>query len=401
MTDAGSPDGPATSLRRRLASLALAGSIAIGVVVFVTVAAVSYLHEPGWGGAASGVATGLFGGLLTSAGGVWIAMRVARAPPAPAADPARGEVLAAALAASLDALERARSEVLAQVLARAVWRAPLGAAGGLLVWVLGALDGGEMDVIALVALILAGGFLGYIWAGHRLARAYDDRYRGEVLPALAAALGEFTYTSDPAFDLERLKSSRLVKDFDSSSIRHQLSGRRTGLPVTVTQVELTRGSGDSQTVRFDGLMVAVDLPRALSGVTAVVEDGGALGNFADSLRVANVERIRLEDPKFERVYEVYGTDQVDARALLNPAFMERLLALGERPGFGLPVLLADGGRLTLALPRTGAADLFRSPGLFRPAACRATLARLEEDLEAVIAAVDAVIALEDPRRTPR
>ena len=42
------------------------------------------------------------------------------------------------------------------------------------------------------------------------------------------------------------------------------------------------------------------------------------------------ERIRLEDPEFQKMFEVYCDDQVTARYVLTPAFMERLKKLNER-----------------------------------------------------------------------
>jgi len=39
--------------------------------------------------------------------------------------------------------------------------------------------------------------------------------------------------------------------------------------------------------------------------------------------------VRLEDPNFEKRFEVFSTDQVEARYLLTPSFMERLMALSS------------------------------------------------------------------------
>lgn len=52
--------------------------------------------------------------------------------------------------------------------------------------------------------------------------------------------------------------------------------------------------------------------------------------FRGMLGKKQVEVIRLEDPKFEQCFSVFGTDQVDARYILSPALMERLLALREK-----------------------------------------------------------------------
>ena len=57
-------------------------------------------------------------------------------------------------------------------------------------------------------------------------------------------------------------------------------------------------------------------------------------------------RVKLENPDFEKTFDVYSTDQIEARYLLSPSMMERLLALDREfnknitisfkmiPGFG-------------------------------------------------------------------
>jgi hypothetical protein len=58
----------------------------------------------------------------------------------------------------------------------------------------------------------------------------------------------------------------------------------------------------------------------------VLEDKGAIGNWRRE-RKTSFERVRLEDARFENLFEVYATDQVEARYLLTPAFLERIVAL--------------------------------------------------------------------------
>ncbi len=52
--------------------------------------------------------------------------------------------------------------------------------------------------------------------------------------------------------------------------------------------------------------------------------------------------MRREHQEFEKRYEVRSTDQIEARALLTPAFMERFVELGTRGGFAVPGAIAEG-----------------------------------------------------------
>ena len=129
-------------------------------------------------------------------------------------------------------------------------------------------------------------------------------------------------------------------------------------------------------------------------MTAVIADQGALGNFWDRTTGVKRERVALEDPVFEKIYEVYGTDQVAARALLHPAFMERMLALGGLPDFERPFVLCSGRLLQIAMPKRVTKNLFEAPSFRKPAASRESLVQLRKDIAAVLAAADAVIDLD-------
>jgi hypothetical protein len=107
-----------------------------------------------------------------------------------------------------------------------------------------------------------------------------------------------------------------------------------------------------------------------------------------------MEPVRLEDPRFEGQYEVYSTNQIEARALLTPAFMERFMALAARSAFSLPAAMAEGNRLVVALPKClGTGDLFEPPVYWKPAGGQALIA-LEQDIRAVLSMADTVIDLD-------
>ena len=82
------------------------------------------------------------------------------------------------------------------------------------------------------------------------------------------------------------------------------------------------------------------------------------------------------------------------RALLNPAFMEKLLALGALEDFNRPQMLCDGRVLQIAMPKRGGKNLFEPPSFGKPAATKASLVALKKDIAAVLAAADAVIDLD-------
>ena len=102
---------------------------------------------------------------------------------------------------------------------------------------------------------------------------------------------------------------------------------------------------------FRGLLCEFDFHKNFTGTTIITRDHTKFGNFFAKFGKIG-ERIRLEDPEFEKLFEVYGTDQVESRYLLTPGFMERIRHLSQMVGRGNLQLAFDKGRLLLAIKKS-------------------------------------------------
>lgn len=376
----------------QLARSVLLAAAALALIAGVGLAAAGSIRNPTFEGIAGSVFGGFVLALAIMGAGAWAAMSLMRRPAIP--DTAGGEAIEADLKHLLAEVEAARLATVEQVNRRASWRVPLCALGGVAMVILAQFSDEPPDLITMIAFIIIPGFAGYIWASASLSSAYTRLYKDKVLPALAATFGALGYRHAIMPDLSRLKEECIFRRFDAAESDDEIFGAHRTLPVSIVELKLTHGSGDDTKTTFDGLLMTLDLPRDTGAITAVVSDAGAIGNFVDRQKSQHRERVRLEDPVFEKAYEVYGTDQVAARALLNPAFMERLLALGRLEHFDTPQMLCSGRLLQIAMPKRIGKNLFEPPRFLKPAATREALVELRKDIVAVLSAADAVIDLD-------
>lgn len=398
-------DGTALD-RRGLARLTLVACGVAAVVIFVLVLISSMHKTPGIGGLLSGIFGGLFAALLVGGGGAWIAMSLVGVKPAPRVDDKTADELMSALHPVLAGLEAARLEVVRQINARAAIRVPVGAAAGFGIWCLEQIGGRpDEDGIAgiiwgAICLVGFGAIAGYALAARDGSAAYARLYLGRVLPLLAARFGALSFRSPAHIDLRAFSSERFFDDYDSAVSDNEFFGTHRGLPISIASLLLTSGSGKELRVSFEGLLVEVTLPRVLQATTTVIASTGAFEQLRRWLKASDRQLVALEDPRFEAVYDVWSTDQIAARALLTPAFMERLLALsGSAANIdGRPLVAARGNRLTLAIPRYGR-DHFLAPGFRKPAASRASLIALYDQIAGVLVVADAVIDLDQAARS--
>jgi hypothetical protein len=363
--------------------------------LFLFVVAGSIAQSPTIIGVLQGLFAGAFVALLFAVG--WGSLlywaRKDRADRAPA-ESTRAGALDAKLAPALRDLTALRTDIIAQVKARSIMRVPIGVIAGILAFFLARQGGKPPDPPEILLFMLIGAVAGEYWATHELARQYRRRYKDQVLPQIASELGNLTYRESSKANVERLAALRMLPDYDSLTSDDEIHGVHNGLPIRIIEVRMRRRQNKRSVTVFDGLLVAITLPRSLTGTTLVMTDRGIWDHFKAKWNGAALETVRLEHQEFEKRYEVCSTDQIEARALLTPAFMERFVELGNRAEFAVPGAIAEGNTLTVALPkRMGAGDLFEPPAYWMPAG-GAALVRLENDIRAVLRMADTVIKLD-------
>ncbi|MDW8358823.1 DUF3137 domain-containing protein [Thermus sp.] len=197
-----------------------------------------------------------------------------------------------------------------------------------------------------------------------------DRYEGEDL--LEGEIGPFPFQSGD------LALYRKVRTKNGTSHRKVFAGTlyRFQLPFSVPgSVRLFPQGGGMRGGEAPPLLVLLfALPFGLFGLYGLslgdpVAKGvggvfllvSALFPLALLLRRGRGERVALESPEFERLFEVVGEDQVEARRLLTPRVQEALVRL--RQGLGKPLWLSfREGEVWLLV---GGGDRFE-PSLLKP-----------------------------------
>lgn len=103
-----------------------------------------------------------------------------------------------------------------------------------------------------------------------------------------------------------------------------------------TETRTKNGTRTQWHTLFDGLFFVADFNKKFSSDLIVKPDIAErlFGRFGQKLQKLNVfqhgELIEMENPEFEKVFKVHGTDQREARYILTPALMEKILNLNDK-----------------------------------------------------------------------
>ena len=194
----------------------------------------------------------------------------------------------------------------------------------------------------------------------------------------------------------------ILPPHETALTKDHLTGDYKTVPIALLQCTLQSESGTGKdrrtTTDFHGLVITIDVPKRFSGHTTVRRDHGKLGNwFGKQFASSGLQPVKLEDPRFEARYEVYASDQVEARYLLTNTFMERIVALEdlftEKNGRSCNIQCAfKDGKLLIILPMTR--DWFQTGSVFKPANFISDINTILHEMDQLFAIVD-ILQLDD------
>jgi len=198
------------------------------------------------------------------------------------------------------------------------------------------------------------------------SRAMAPLIRGEVLqPAIEFWDPSFRYQAAGAILQSEFEASGLFpgEAFNRYSGEDLVSGRCGATAFRFSELsvqEVTRRNKQTHTrVVFRGVFFVADFNKEFRGRMVVLPDRaeralGTLGRAFQSLASAfdSLSLVELENPEFERNFVVRSSDATEARYLLSPSLMQRILHFHAASGSELRVAFF-GGRIWLALSMSG------------------------------------------------
>ncbi|NNF98209.1 MAG: DUF3137 domain-containing protein [Desulfobacteraceae bacterium] len=183
-------------------------------------------------------------------------------------------------------------------------------------------------------------------------KGYKAGFKDTIIPKIVRFIdNRLQYDKDGMVSREDFLDSHLFNDkpgefrgddlvtgtLDQTAIRFsEVHARR----VELVRRDTGSSSSGSRTRKkytpiFDGLFFMADFNKSFKGTTIVLPDTaqkmfGNLGQALQRLNVKNGQLIKLEDPEFEKLFVVYGQDQVEARYVLSTSLMRRIVDFQNR-----------------------------------------------------------------------
>jgi len=196
---------------------------------------------------------------------------------------------------------------------------------------------------------------------------FAQQIKAEILPLMATFVQKSTkydskkYVLQTFFEQSKLFNITNIWKYEGSNL---ISGSYESVNFEFSQLFVQereeRNSGGKTDVRindlFKGIFYHANFNKKFKGKTLIKPDisrkifGELFGEMLNaSLGFDNTHLVQLEDVEFEKEFAVYSTDQIEARYILTPSFMERLLKLRREIGQDIYISFSE-NKIFLTLP---------------------------------------------------
>ncbi len=223
----------------------------------------------------------------------------------------------------------------------------------------GALHGASTGII----LALSGGVIMLACGPLYYCR---KKVKPQIMPDFANFFGTFTYAYEGKINDAILQQSNLFGKYNQNVGDDYFSGIYDNVRISIAEEKLLNVKRDFRNFEvkqnvFGGVCILFEMNKRFKGRTVVLKDRGAIGNAMN--KIPGLQNVKLEDSKFEKFFEVYSDDQVEARYLLTTGFMERMLRLRDLYGGKSIQFCFDNNTLLLSIPTKQ--NMFEANSFFR------------------------------------
>ena len=214
---------------------------------------------------------------------------------------------------------------------------------------------------------------------------YKSDVKKTIFPHIFSFFGDdFHYDPEAPTKIGNLTPSGILPRYHEAILEDSIQGSHQNVTLDIVWAHLKQKRGKSTSTVFKGLFVCLSMNKRFLGKTIVKQDLGLM-NWADKPS-EELEKVNLEDPRFEADFEVYASNQIEARYLLTPSFMERLQGLSDL--FGKTNIQASFYNQNLLLMIPLKKRYFSTGSIFQPATFTEEIQSILEEMNLIFKIIE-------------
>lgn len=254
--------------------------------------------------------------------------------------------LAQKLAPTLQVLENKRKELLRKGRSEGLIYAAVFLVVGVIALLILKLEGifGPIVIVVISVIIL-------ITCINNKSKIFSSFYKEEVVNEIIHAFcSNATYSPNDGVGEDLFKNSGLFTSPDRYHAEDLIEGclGKTSFICSEVHAEERKARSTKNGVQyywediFKGFLFIADFHKDFQGETTVLRDSFFKIKMGAS-------RVKMESPDFEKVFDVFSTNQIEARYLITPSMMERMLKLDSNFKKGITISFRN-STILVAIP---------------------------------------------------
>lgn len=236
------------------------------------------------------------------------------------------------------------------------------------------------------------GIMGIIGANWFFTREYVANFKTGIIEKIVTCVDEdLKYSKNSYIPRSTFSKSKIFKHgIDRYRGDDYVCGKLGQTQVEFSEIHAQYVTRDSKGNRhyntiFKGLFFVADFNKEFKGTTVVLPDVaekmfGGLGAVFQSWNKGRGQLIKLEDPEFEKMFVVYGEDQIESRYILSTSLMRRIVDFKKKNKREI-YLSFVGSHIFIAIPYRR--NLFE-PRIFRTLLSFVPIQQYFEDLQVAV-----------------
>ena len=213
-----------------------------------------------------------------------------------------------------------------------------------------------------------------------ISKSFEQKSKEKIMGTVCKCFGNFMWHSKSSDLIYLIENSKVLDVYSSIVVDDVFSGTYNDTSVDIVEAFISKGSGKNRTTLFQGAIVVLDFSVIFNTYTVVKHKALIMD------AISELEEIKLEDPEFSKDYKVYSDDQIEARCLLTPAFMEKLKNLKTSFYASHMDFAFYGSKFIIAL--NADKDLFKLFDLYKPMEDSRQFQELFNEFVSIISLVD-------------
>jgi hypothetical protein len=157
-------------------------------------------------------------------------------------------------------------------------------------------------------------------------RSFERTHRYDLTAAIMRFFKDANYDMYDHLRESEIKEFKICPRFNKMRGADLMDVQGRFVSSRLTLVNESSGENRKEKIKFKGVGVLITLPKPVSQPLMLTTDKGSVANWLEGM-TTRYQRINLVDPVFEKIFEVYGRDQVQARMVLSTDVMEMFLRL--------------------------------------------------------------------------